>query len=262
LGPPSFGSPSFGSSAFGTSGFGFGTSGFEITEDTAPGFEVRGPLGRTESREQLGSVVLSPTEAVLLCVPDAELRHAAEAIPPGPFVGHCSGASDLDPLERHGTRAFSMHPLMTVPASGEVSFRGAAAAVAGASPQALGLARLLAAQLGMETLQVEPGDRAAYHAAATIASNFLVTLECAAERLAGDVGVERRLLVPLVRATVENWARSGADALSGPVLRGDEVTVERQRRAVGERAPELSLLFDALIEATRALAARTAGTAR
>jgi hypothetical protein len=39
------------------------------------------------------------------------------------------------------------------------------------------------------------------------------------------------------------------------VARGDESTVERQRAAIEERTPDLLPLFDALVEATRALAA-------
>jgi predicted short-subunit dehydrogenase-like oxidoreductase (DUF2520 family) len=107
-------------------------------------------------------------------------------------------------------------------------------------------------------VRVAPEDRALYHSAASIASNFLVTLEAAAERLAADAGIERALLVPLVRATVENWATLGAEALTGPVARGDDATVARQRAAVEERAPELLELFDALVDATRAIAGREA----
>jgi predicted short-subunit dehydrogenase-like oxidoreductase (DUF2520 family) len=111
----------------------------------------------------------------------------------------------------------------------------------------------------MHPVQVAPVDRALYHAAASVASNFLVTLEAAAERLAADAGVERALLVPLVRATVENWATLGGDrALTGPVARGDEATVARQRAAVQERAPDLLELFDALVDATRTLSGREA----
>ncbi len=55
--------------------------------------------------------------------------------------------------------------------------------------------------------------------------------------------------MPLVRATVENWARLGAErALTGPVARGDDATVARQRAAVAERTPELLPLFDALVK--------------
>jgi predicted short-subunit dehydrogenase-like oxidoreductase (DUF2520 family) len=111
----------------------------------------------------------------------------------------------------------------------------------------------------LNPFEVADQDRVAYHAAASIASNFLITLEAAAERLAATAGVDREALIPLVRATVENWATLGAeDALTGPVARGDAQTVERQRAAVAERTPELLALFDALAGATRALAAAPA----
>ena len=152
---------------------------------------------------------------------------------------------------------FSLHPLMTVTAQTPASaFAGAGAAVAGSSPQMRDLARALAALLGMRPIEIAPEDRAAYHAAASIASNFLVTLEGAAERLAAAVGMEREDLLPLVRATVENWSRLGAEAaLTGPVARGDERTVAAQRQAIAERAPDLLALFDTMVDATRALAA-------
>ena len=63
----------------------------------------------------------------------------------------------------------------------------------------------------MRAVEVDEADRPAYHAAASIASNFLITLEAAAERLAARSGVDRELLVPLVRATVENWADLGPE---------------------------------------------------
>jgi predicted short-subunit dehydrogenase-like oxidoreductase (DUF2520 family) len=88
-----------------------------------------------------------------------------------------------------------------------------------------------------------------------MASNYLVALEDAAERLMATTGAARDLLIPLVRATVDNWARDGARALTGPIARGDEATVERQRAAVEERTPELLELWDALAGSTRELAA-------
>jgi predicted short-subunit dehydrogenase-like oxidoreductase (DUF2520 family) len=210
------------------------------------GYDVDGPLGRGADAAH--------AEAVLLCVPDGEIAAAAARIRPGRLVGHCSGATGLDMLGAHV--AFSLHPLMTVPAAG-ASFAGAGAAIAGATPEALELARKLAVVLQMRPVELAEEDRAAYHAAASIASNFLVTLESAAERLAATAGVDRELLVPLVRATVENWASSGAErALTGPVARGDEATVLRQRQAVAERMPDLLPLFHALTDATRALARR------
>ncbi len=55
--------------------------------------------------------------------------------------------------------------------------------------------------------------------------------------------------------TPRAWARLGPRAaLTGPIARGDAVTVARQRAAVAARAPELAPLWDALAERTRALA--------
>ena len=197
-------------------------------------------------------------ETVLLCVPDAEIAAAAAALAPGALVGHCSGATGLDALAPH--EAFSLHPLMTVPAGADPdALHGAGCAVAGATPRALATARSLADRLGMRATEVADADRAAYHAAASMASNFLVALEGAAERLAATAGVERALLAPLVRASVENWARLGPEqALTGPIARGDAETVERHRSAIAERTPELLPLYEALAATTRDLAATCA----
>ncbi len=213
------------------------------------GLTVDGPLGR--------GARCPDADVVLLCVPDGEIANAAAALSPraggGPLVGHCSGATTLAPLAPH--EAFSLHPLMTVPADGPAQLAGASAAVAGTTPHARGIAHQLALHLGLTPIDVADEDRAAYHAAASIASNFLITLEAAAEQLAQSAGVDRRALVPLVRATVENWASLGPGrALTGPIARGDEETVDRQREAIAERTPDLLPLFDALADATRTLA--------
>jgi predicted short-subunit dehydrogenase-like oxidoreductase (DUF2520 family) len=208
----------------------------------AAGAPVDGPLGR--------GATAHAADVVLLAVPDAEIAAAAAQIAPGRLVGHCSGATTLAPLAPH--RAFSLHPLMTITTRG-ATFAGAHAAVAGSDDAARATAEQLARALGMTPFAVPDGDRPAYHAAASIASNFLVTLEWAAERVGA---LDRAALAPLVRATVENWAAEGPEAaLTGPIARGDEATVTRQRAAVQERAPDLAPLFDALTDATRRLAA-------
>jgi pantoate--beta-alanine ligase len=226
----------------------------------AAGVEVDGPLGRGATAEG--------ADVVLLAVPDAAIGAAAAPIGAGPFVGHLSGATSLAPLAGH--RAFSLHPLMTVTApraetsrtdsgstgSGSTDFRGVPAAVAGADDEALAVARHLAESLGLVPFEVPEADRVAYHAAACVASNFLVTVEGVAERLAATAGVDRAAFVPLVRATVENWARLGpGEALTGPVARGDWATVDAHRVEIARRVPEAIGVFDALTQATRALAA-------
>jgi len=219
----------------------------------AAGIPVCGPFGR-----DAGALDLAGCDLVLLCVPDAAIADAASAIPPatGRVVGHCSGATGLEPLLAAGHEAFSLHPLMTVTGP-EATFAGAGCAVDGSSDLALATATTLAHRLRMNPVRIGEEDRVAYHAAASIASNFLVTLQDAAERLLATTGAPRELLVPLVRATVENWAATGGAALTGPIARGDEQTVAAQRATVAARTPELLDLFDTLADTTRALAAHT-----
>ncbi len=207
----------------------------------AGALRATGPFGRGHDG--------ADADAVLLCVPDGEIATAAAAIAPGRLVGHCSGATGLDALAPH--ERFGLHPLMTVTHAG-AEFAGAGAAIGGSSPRALAFARGLAERLGMRPFELADADRAAYHAGAAMASNFLIALETAAERVAG---VDRALLVPLVEATVRTWAAEGPAALTGPIARGDEATVARHREAIGERAPDLLALYDVLADATREVAA-------
>ena len=202
-----------------------------------------------------GEPIPATADVVLLTVPDGKIAEAALAVPPGPLVGHCSGATGLDVFDREG---FSLHPLMSVPTGSEPEvLRGAGAAVDGTSERALATANALAAHLGMVATHVAAQDRAAYHAAGAIASNFLVALEACAERLAATAGISRRQLAPLVLATANQWAEMGPEAaLTGPIARGDEGTIERHRAAISERTPELLPVWTELVEVTRAVAGR------
>ena len=198
-------------------------------------------------------------DVVILAVPDAEIASAAACVAPGRVVAHLSGATPLAPLAPH--EAFSLHPLITITGAGGSPFAGASAAIAATTPHALAIAEQLVAALGMRAFTVADEDRAAYHAAASIAANFLVTVEGVAETLAATAAVPRDALVPVVRAAVANWAEHGAaGALTGPVVRGDETTVARQRAALAARLPGELALFDALVASTRTLAARVNAT--
>jgi predicted short-subunit dehydrogenase-like oxidoreductase (DUF2520 family) len=216
------------------------------------GMEVDGPAGRGE---------VPSGDAIVLCVPDAEIAIAAATVAgAAEFVGHTSGATPITELAQSGAQLFGLHPLQTFAAdAGPEDFRGAGCAVAGSTPRALTLARSLAEALGMQPFEIDDEGRAAYHAAASIASNFLVTLEHAAEQVAAGAGLEpaeaRALLAPLVERTARNYAALGPErALTGPIARGDDATVAAQREAVAEAAPNLLPLFDELVERTRELA--------
>jgi predicted short-subunit dehydrogenase-like oxidoreductase (DUF2520 family) len=215
------------------------------------GYAVGDPHARGEAPDG--------ADAILLCVPDSEIPAAATSVAgAAAFVGHTSGATPLNALDPAGAQAFGLHPLQTV-TGGATRFHGCGCAIAGSTAEALELAERLARDLGMHPFEVEDDQRSAYHAAASIASNFLVTLEAEAEELAAAAGIEgfdaRRMLGPLVRTTVENWIALGPErALTGPVARGDHATVAAQRAAIAAKRPQLEPLFDALVERTEVLA--------
>jgi predicted short-subunit dehydrogenase-like oxidoreductase (DUF2520 family) len=237
---------------------GNGRLGGAIAAAAPPGLELT-VAGRADLERACDGA-----EIALLCVPDAQIPTACERVaahvPPLRFVGHTSGAGGLDELAAAtaaGAEAFSLHPLQTVPDPGS-PLADVPAAISGSTPAALTVARSLAEALGMHPFEVPEECRAAYHAAASIASNFLVALQESAAELLSRAGIEdgRALLTPLVLRTAANWSERGEAALTGPIARGDEATVERHLRALAETAPELRPLYEALAERTRAVAAQ------
>ncbi len=224
----------------------------------------------------------------LLTVPDKELptvatelaaafsQHAAEnshsngspgreRSAPRWAVIHTSGAtpvSVLDPCAEAGAVTLSLHPLQTFsePVRGASLLRGAAMAVtAGPDPtkaaEALAVGERLASTVGGRPFRLHEEHRALYHAAATMASNYLVGLEYSAERLfelAGmSEGTALTAFLPLVRGAVDNIAAQGTvDALTGPLSRGDRDTVAAHLSALAASAPGLVDLYRVLGTAT------------
>jgi predicted short-subunit dehydrogenase-like oxidoreductase (DUF2520 family) len=203
-------------------------------------------------------------KVVLLCVPDREITGVADKIARASdgalprLLGHTSGATSLEPLgPAQAEGAFSLHPLQTVP-DGNTDLRACPAAVAASNAGALATAEALARRLEMKPFAIAEEDRALYHAAASIAANYLVTLEQTAAELLGGIGVAapREVLAPLVRRSLANWESLGSGALTGPIARGDAGTVERHRDALESRSPETLALYDVLADRTRVMAAR------
>ena len=188
-------------------------------------------------------------DLVLLCVPDRAVAEVAAAVPTGPWIAHTSGATTLDALAPH-RRRFSLHPLQTFTrARGSEQLDGAWAAVSGETQEAVAAAVTLARLLRVRPFELADEDRPLYHAGATVAASFLVTLHEAAADLFQAAGAPPEALEPLMRRTIDNGF-----APTGPHARGDWATVERHLAEIRERRPHLEPLYQALSEATAALA--------
>lgn len=192
-----------------------------------------------------------------LTVPDRAIAEVAGRVPRGGVVLHASGATDLSPLSSH-LHPGSLHPLMTFPGP-EVALpdlTGVPAAIAG-DPVAIAAAADLARALGLHPVAV-PGDRRLYHAAAVMAGNFTTALLAEAARALVAAGVPEQqapaMLAPLAIQAIRNVARHGpAQALTGPVARGDEAVLAAHRAALASD-PELLATYDALLALARRLA--------
>lgn len=191
-------------------------------------------------------------ELVLVCVADAAVAEVAARVMPSEeaVVAHVSGSLGLDVLAPHRRRG-AVHPLASLPTPevGAHVLRGGAAFAVAGDP----LVREVVAALGGTAFEVADGDRAAYHAAACIASNHLVALLGQVERVAATVGLPLGAFEGLVEGSVRNaFVLGPAAALTGPAARGDLATLERHRDAL---APEELPAYDAMV----GLAVRLAG---
>jgi len=190
-------------------------------------------------------------QLVLLCVPDRAIAEVAAATPPGPWVAHVSGATPLTALDPH-ERRFSMHPLQSFSrARGPEQLDGAYAAVTAESETARDVGFRLAEMLGLRPFELDDGSRAAYHAGAAVASNYLVTLRALAGSLLEAAGAPPESLDPLMRGVID-----GGFELTGPIARGDWETVERHLEAIRDARPELEELYRVLAAQTARIAGR------
>src|SRR5215467_12322413 len=143
-------------------------------------------------------------DLVLLCVPDQVIGDVAGRLPLGSWVAHVSGATPLSSLAPHTLR-FGLHPLQTFTRSrGAEQIDGAWAAVTAETDEARARAWWLADRLGLRAFDLRDDRRVLYHAGASMASNFLVTLYRAANHLFDRAGVPPEALLPLMRRTMDN----------------------------------------------------------
>lgn len=204
---------------------------------------------RLSERGLLGSG--DDIDVALLCVPDRAIPEVAAGLERGPWVAHVSGATPLVALAPH-VRRFGLHPLQTFTARrGPEQLDGAYAAVTAESDEARELGTWLATALGLVPFALDDGARAAYHAGAAVAANYLVTLRRAAGSLLEAAGAPPEGLDILMRRTIDNDFE-----LTGPIDRGDWETVHRHIAAIRELQPELEEAYRALADLTAAQVGR------
>jgi len=191
---------------------------------------------------------IATATVVLVAVRDAQiddaLRELLEApLAPDAVVLHASGSAEpamLDQVRAHGHAAGTFHPLVPIadPLRAPQQLCGAWVGIDG-DERAKTASRDLAAALGCHVFDIPPGQKARYHAAAVIVSNFPAVLLATGDRVLAETGIPaeaaEQALRALFLAAIGNLRRQhGAVSLTGPILRGDVDTIRRHLVALAD----------------------------
>ncbi|MFH1674716.1 MAG: Rossmann-like and DUF2520 domain-containing protein [Pseudomonadota bacterium] len=213
--------------------------------------------------------ITAKADIVFITTPDVVIQSVCDEIARqngfkrGSFVFHCSGAFPSEILasaRRCGAHIGSLHPLQSF-ASVEQALKmvtGCTCTFEG-DTETLPIAREMAKDIGADFIQIRVQDKPLYHAAAVVASNYLVTLVNLAIELNQLSGISTKAsikaLLPLIEGTLNNVKHLGVHrALTGPIVRGDIDTITSHVEAIKVRAPHFWPLYRALGNSTISLA--------
>jgi len=209
---------------------------------------------------------LAEADLVLLTVADDAIAAVAAALPwrAGQAVIHCSGATELSalaPAQAAGALIGGFHPLQIFsdPEQARQRLAGSAVAIEAADPDLRQRLQQLALALGLQALELRPGTRAAYHAAANLAASSLLAVLEEARQVWASIGLppEQGLpaLLPLAQGTLQAaQARGLAGALSGPVARGDVGVLDAHLQALQALGSEHADFYRGLLRRQLGLA--------
>lgn len=184
---------------------------------------------------------------IFICVPDNEIAKVVKELAGGTipwrkkYVFHCSGlvsAEVLDPLKAKGAFTASIHPVQSFSQKkgGPKQLEGIYFGLEG-DEKALELAEKIVSRLGGYSIIIKGKDKALYHAACSIASNFFIVLLDVSVSLLKFIGFEEKqaskIVLPLIQGTLQNIKELDLESsLTGPVIRGDQESVKKHLEAL------------------------------
>jgi len=167
----------------------------------------------------------------------------------GTVVFHLSGSlpsSCLHELAAKGAYVASAHPVKAF-ATDTTSLHDCFVGLEGDS-RALAVLQPAFESIGTKCFHIDSSKKREYHAAAVIASNHLVALADAADTVWKDSGLtpdtSNALFASLVSGVLENLQQHApAAALTGPIARGDNDTLQTHLDALDQSLPAQAELY-------------------
>lgn len=185
---------------------------------------------------------IAGAKVILITTKDEQIKPACDELAAKRLLGpehtviHMSGASSLDVLssaKSAGAKVASIHPIQSF-VNVELAIEKLSGSCFGvtAEDEAKDVALDIVADLGGKPIEISDENKTLYHAAACIASNYLVTLLHLAEEVYGAAGMGKDIALeaamPLIKGTVSNIESVGTvAALTGPIARGDVKIVKQ-----------------------------------
>lgn len=179
------------------------------------------------------------------------LQHE-KLIQKGQVIGHMSGSFSseiLDNIKTAGAFVFSLHPMLSFAdvENAVLELEHAVFSIEGDRPALLKIEKIIK-KIGNPLIKLKPDQKAIYHASACIISNYLTTLINEGLSLLEKIGINKQdgiiTISPLIQSTIKNIQKLGtAEALTGPIARGDDMTIKKHLDALNTTLYEEHLDF-------------------
>jgi predicted short-subunit dehydrogenase-like oxidoreductase (DUF2520 family) len=251
------------------------------------GYRVTAVAARTEASAEKAAAFIgsgepttdavkaaSKAEIVFITTPDGAIKNVCDKIASrgglkaGSIVVHMFGARSLELLnaaKSSGSYRAVIHPLQSAPspAQGIKNLPGSYFRIE-ADPEALRTANDIVKALGgvelvMPKWSSDKDSASLYHAGAVTVSNYFVALVDYGLQFYQSLGADKqetlKALLPLIKGTLHNIEALGtAEALTGPIARGDVETIRGHIEAMQKKTPELLGLYKELARQTVSVA--------
>jgi predicted short-subunit dehydrogenase-like oxidoreductase (DUF2520 family) len=192
----------------------------------------------------------------ILAVPDNQIRITADKISTlkidfsNSLIIHLSGSHDVSLLKSVALKkahTASFHIMQSFPSRRRRNIKNSFSSIETSSPEASEYLFKLSKDLRLNPFQLDSSNKVLYHLAAIFASNFINAVLFQSKQLFEILGYKEYsfndIFAPLYSSTIKNIKQTDpSKALSGPIERGDLVTIKkhiRELKRISDQKPEI-----------------------